>query len=628
MKRLGRLLAIACIFQSSFPQIAMAQESTLDTVTWQPSRLLRAPDSVRLFQKAHQQLRLARQTAETSDTGQALSGLSEYHHTYGNLDSAFYYANRTIAHYEEHAQPLALADAYLQLMALHDEKAEYALALQLVYKALAIYEETQDKRGIARSYIQICNLLYYEQRYSEGVTYCDKAISILEREEDTLSLALGYRFKAANQLFSGDSLEDALASANQSIALYDKLNEKGLPYMAAVNWKGNILKYMERFDEAIATYQANYERSKESGMDRYLISSLANMGHVYLIQKRYAEALPYNLEAISIMEATGKTKNLWENYMHVSDIYEAMGNYPKALEYYQMYANKYAEFQQTIIDRLEAETHAKYEAGQRGAQIVLQDETIDRQRRTQLLYISVAALLIIIVAGMYFTLKNIRKKRKTLALLNAELDSKNTQNELLLKEIHHRVKNNLELVKSLIALQSAQVSDPSSKEALQSSQNRVQSMGILHQKLYQGNKLGSVEMKDYFINLSEGVLDTFGAEDRIHIECAMDRLELDVDTAVPIGLIVNELLTNSLKYGFPEQAKGIIIIELAQQADKTLTLQVQDNGIGKPVGSAPKGTGFGTQLIQLLTQQLNGSIVESASEGHTVTFQFNLTPAA
>lgn len=205
---------------------------------------------------------------------------------------------------------------------------------------------------------------------------------------------------------------------------------------------------------------------------------------------------------------------------------------------------------------------------------------------------------------------------------------KNDENELLLKEIHHRVKNNLEMVKSLIALQSAQLGDPASKEAMMASQNRVQSRGIIHQKLYQANNLGSIEMKDYFMNLGDGILDTFNKENKITIECAMEQLELDVDTAVPIGLIVNELLTNALKYAFPKDAAGIIKISLSQPSSEILNLHVSDNGIGKIIGLTPKGTGFGSQLIKLLTLQLDGKMIEKTDHGTIISFQFNMKRAA
>jgi two-component sensor histidine kinase len=307
--------------------------------------------------------------------------------------------------------------------------------------------------------------------------------------------------------------------------------------------------------------------------------------------------------------------------MHVSNIYSELGDYKNALEYHELYEQGHTEYLNTIIARKDSELQVKYETAQKDLEILDQEAKIAQQRKTQFLYIGIAGLLAVILFGMYFTLKNIRKKRKALSVLNTELDAKNKQNELLLKEIHHRVKNNLEMVKSLIALQSAKLEDGASKEAMLASQNRVQSMGIIHQKLYQGENLGSIEMKDYFINLGEGVLDTFNAEEKVKIECAMDDLNLDVDTAVPIGLIVNELLTNALKYAFPEGAKGQINISLVKE-NNDLLLKVTDNGIGKTEGSKPKGTGFGTQLIQLLTQQLNGTISEDYKNGTAVFFNF------
>jgi two-component sensor histidine kinase len=153
-------------------------------------------------------------------------------------------------------------------------------------------------------------------------------------------------------------------------------------------------------------------------------------------------------------------------------------------------------------------------------------------------------------------------------------------------------------------------------------------MGIIHQKLYQKKNLGSIEMKDYFVNLGEGILDAFNAEEKVKIECAMENLELDIDTAVPIGLIVNELLTNSIKYAFPEKEMGKVEIHLAQPQPGILTLSVSDNGVGKVMGQEPRGTGFGSQLVDLLTRQLNGNMQELTQNGTSTIFKFKITKAA
>jgi two-component sensor histidine kinase len=204
----------------------------------------------------------------------------------------------------------------------------------------------------------------------------------------------------------------------------------------------------------------------------------------------------------------------------------------------------------------------------------------------------------------------------------SELSSKNDENVLLLKEIHHRVKNNLEVVSSLIALQSAQINDPAIQEAMQASQNRVASMGILHQKLYQSEHLAFIEMKNYFMHLTENILDSYSSAGKVEVEFDMEKIDLDIDTAVPIGLIVNELMTNALKYAFPQGQIGKIKLSLLNLGNETLKLIISDNGIGKPLNALPIGTGFGTQLVDLLTKQLGGKLTQNIENGTQITIQF------
>ena len=619
MKRLLLIVVLACVSWSSLPQTSsQTQEDTLKTSASEIIPI--AEDTLQQYGNFKKTIQLSKKNKEFKTLGEAYIGLAQWHEDHTVLDSSIIYLKKAISLYEKQEMTKELAETYLLLVTNYSGTAEYDKGSETVFKALALYEKLGDQQGVAQCYTKICDLLYYSDSYAEGAEYCKKAIAIQEKNGYEEDLALSYRRLAENQLFLGD-LDESLANMNQAINLYKKIGETGPPILACYNGRGNIYKYMERYEEAIEDYNRCYEGAKAIGLERYMMPPTANIGHVYLLQGKYAEALPYNLRAIEIMKRIGNSKNLWENYMHVSNIYSELGDYKNALEYHELYEQGHSEYLNTIIARKDSELQVKYETAQKDLAILDKEAKIAQQRKTQWLYIGIAGLLAVILFGMYFTLKNIRKKRKALVVLNSELDAKNRQNELLLKEIHHRVKNNLEMVKSLIALQSAKLEDGASKEAMLASQNRVQSMGIIHQKLYQGENLGSIEMKDYFINLGEGVLDTFNAEEKVKIECAMDDLNLDVDTAVPIGLIVNELLTNALKYAFPEGAKGQINISLIKE-DDDLLLKVTDNGIGKTEGSKPKGTGFGTQLIQLLTQQLNGTVSEDYNNGTAVFFNF------
>jgi len=612
--------------------LSFAQNPTANTldsiVSWLEAHVKVPEDSLKIGINSRKAIQLSKATENRDALAKSYRFLSFYHKEYSKLDSMLFYLNKAKAIYTKEKNKNDLAETLLELKSYHNLKTEYGTATELSYEALKLFEETNNQKGIARCYAHIGDLLFYENNYNDGISWCNKAIAIQKPLDVKEDLALSYRYKANNQLFSGADLNDALTSINNSIDLYRELGEYGIPMMASLNWRGNIYKYMDLYDEAIADYDANLKMSKQLGLERYLYPSLANIGHVYLMQGNYEAALPYNLEAIEIMKKTGRIRSLWENYMHVSNIYESLGDYKMALDYNKLYAEAYVQLKDNAIVALESGAQAKYETGRKNATIYFQNEKIAQQQRAKVLYIVLAGLLAFILFGLFYYYQKRRKRNEQLLALNSELDSKNKQNELLLKEIHHRVKNNLELVKSLIALQSAQLEDSATKDAMIASQNRVQSMGIIHQKLYQGENLGSIDMKDYFINLGDGILDTFDADEKVKIECAMDQLELDVDTAVPIGLIVNELLTNALKYAFPDGSQGKIEISLSRSNPETLTLKIADNGIGKTGGVSPTGTGFGTQLIQLLTQQLNGKMQEINDNGTAVIFQFKTKHAA
>ena len=631
VRKAGELLCLIFLLGAAFPTSIHGQNrnnpkpSTLD---WIANRINNANDTTQVFIKLHEALHLFQLGKDNEELAQTHKYLSTWHNLYGKMDSAVYYLQLTIPFYEDTQQKDTLAQTYLQLSEYLSSKADYAEAMDAVFKALEIFQEMDNQRGIALCYTGLCDLLYSQYKFEEGNEYCDLAIAIQTQLNVPEDLAITYRRKSANLLFIEGEKENALHVINKAIDIYDDRGETGLLYMACINWRGNILKYLNRFDEAFDDYHSNLKKSEEMGLTRYSLVSLANIGHVYTMQEQYEQAIPYTLQAIEIMKKTGNSKNLWENYMHLSNSYEKLGQFKEALRYNKLHAEAYADFLRSSTERLESELLVKYETEKKQETISRQEAQIAQQRIVQILYISIGGILVLSLFGMLNSIRSIRKKRKALQTLNIQLDAKNRQNELLMKEIHHRVKNNLELVKSLIALQCAQMEDSASKDAMIESQNRVQSMGIIHQKLYQGENPGSIEMKDYFINLSEGILDAFDAEEKVKIECAMDNLELDIDTAVPIGLIVNELLTNSLKYAFPENAQGIVQISLTQPDPGILTLTVSDNGVGKIIGQQPRGTGFGSQLVDLLTRQLNGEMTEITETGTSTKFRFRITKAA
>ncbi len=543
------------------------------------------------------------------------------------LDSASLNFDKALKGYKKVDNQKGQATTLFKIGWVHKRRGEIEPALKVDLDALKLMESIDDKLGIAGAYSRISEDLNKQGRHDEALDYALKTVKL--SEEHKLEVELAYAYTSAGDTYlamglaekSFDYYDKALTQAKAiEFSIFDRIN--------FTNNRANALKRMGNYEEALEEYEKAYTEAEAIDYSNAMYVIIGNLGEVNLLLGNYEAALKYQLQTVELQENEGDVSNLTENYGHVSTIYEKLGNYPAALEFQKKARRMRDSTAKIESDKTMSTLLTQFETEKKDAKINLQTATISQQQKTNTLYTILSGLLAFILFGLFYYYKKRQKKNQELQHLNLALDAKNKQNELLLKEIHHRVKNNLELVKSLLALQSAQMEDSASKEAMLSSQNRVQSMGIIHQKLYQGENLGSIEMKDYFVNLGEGILDAFNADDKVKIECAMDNLELDVDTAVPIGLIVNELLTNALKYAFPKEAKGNILISLSQSTPETLTLKVTDNGIGKQDGLAPKGSGFGTQLVQLLTQQLDGQMQEQQDNGTTLLFQFKTRTAA
>lgn len=528
------------------------------------------------------------------------------------LDSAMLFFNKAMIGYEAIKNQRGQATTAFKIAWVYKRKGENDKALKADLKGLRIMESLDDKPGMAGAYERVSEDLTKQERMKEAMEYALKSIDVCTK--NNLKNEMVYALSAAGSvsILSGKS-KDAFNYFDRALTLAKSLQFDDFSITELYNNRGNALKRLGQYHEAIEDYTATLALAQKTNNPNALEASIANLGEVNLLMGNYKAALPYQLETVHLQEKHNDAANLTENYLHVSTIYEHLSDYKSALEFQKKALHLRDSIASVASDTAMSQMLTRYETEKKEATIVSQQKEIAQQRKLQWLSGSVLVLLsTLLIFGIISYRIRVRRSRL--------LAAKNAENELLLKEIHHRVKNNLEVVSSLLALQSAQINDPNTKDAMQESQNRVQSIGIVHQKLYQGKNLGAIEMKDYFLNLSESVLDSFGAEERIKIELAMENLNVDIDTAVPLGLIVNELLTNALKYAFPEGQHGHVCIKLEKHTNGILHLEVSDNGIGKQ--NEIRGSGFGGQLIALLTRQLGGKMREEIKNGTATIFDF------
>lgn len=183
------------------------------------------------------------------------------------------------------------------------------------------------------------------------------------------------------------------------------------------------------------------------------------------------------------------------------------------------------------------------------------------------------------------------------------------EKEILLQEVHHRVKNNLQVISSILNLQSSYVKDPNTLNILRESQNRIKSMSFIHESLYQTNDFSSIDFSDYILSLSKSLVHSYSINaGLVELKTNFEKVFLNLDQAIPCGLIVNELVSNALKYAFPDHSRGVISMAINEK-EKQVQLMIKDNGIGMPEDfDFDKNDSLGLQLVFTLIEQLDGEV--------------------
>ncbi len=215
--------------------------------------------------------------------------------------------------------------------------------------------------------------------------------------------------------------------------------------------------------------------------------------------------------------------------------------------------------------------------------------------------------------------KNLLHAHHNLYKTKSELEGRIIEKETLLKEVHHRVKNNLQTVSSLLSMQSRNTEDPNVKSLFKSSQNRVISMAMVHEMLYMREDISKIEYKSYVQDLAEYLIRSIkGTSSNITLDIDIPDVKLNIDTAIPLGLLINEAVTNALKYGIVDDSKGEIFIKLRRDSDDEYLLNIGDNGDGFAETITYKNSkSLGLKLIHNLARQLRGSIIRDLTKKGT-----------
>lgn len=226
-------------------------------------------------------------------------------------------------------------------------------------------------------------------------------------------------------------------------------------------------------------------------------------------------------------------------------------------------------------------------------------------------------------SGMRGIIVDISEVRRVQEVLQKSV----TEKELMLKEIHHRVKNNLQIVSSLLNLQASSIRDPVDLALFGESVDRIRSMALIHDRLYKSHDLAGIEFREYIESLVMSLFHLYG-HPNINFRAEVEDVRLSIDTAIPCGLIINELVTNALKHAFPDRRRGMITVSLATRTNGDVELSVADNGVGIPEDvDARNTTSLGLQLVNILTGQLTATLEIRRGKGTTFSIVVPRLPA-
>lgn len=427
---------------------------------------------------------------------------------------------------------------------------------------------------------------------------------------------------------------------------------------------GNSDSALKCFQKARTIFETIHLNNPLSKDDQFVLGLIeGNIGQAYMKLNMYEKAIPLlkkdiqsSLKSNNILNAAVSETELAKCYMNLKQFslskqvldsanfhLKNIDDYKSRLEITKQYANYYDKIgvAQTSIsffnkyitlrDSFEKEQNIKdLITTQVENQISEKEELISENQkkiestnkevqRALLIrnsLITGGVLLIIIIIIITYQLVKAKAQKKLLELKNKQIKTRNRiisksldEKDLLVKEVHHRVKNNLQIVSSLLKLQTLKTTNKDIQGSLNEAQERINSMAILHQLLYKNNQMTRLSFKEYLGNLVNQISSSFTSTNkRITVNVQLVELELDIDTAIPLGLITNEIMSNAFKHAFKGE-EGIIDIELKKQVNDTYSLKISDNGVGIPANFDIENIeSLGLDIVSILSEQINAEL--------------------
>jgi two-component sensor histidine kinase len=526
-----------------------------------------------------------------------------------------------------------LGKAYFLFGDTYKKAGNFTQGREYFLKAIQVLKTRNDSYELGMSYLMLNEGMNINFQSRQDYQNACEALDIFSRMGHRSAIALAYNYLTSfykriwvwnedelRQTINIPARRDTLFQCISAIAFHAKLARDTSMMAEAHLQRADLFRH---FNDKRAIEEFNKaQHLQESRSDvNAVLHTLCHKAAAFMKFHNMRLAVA-NAERAERMLSMMKAKDYWTE-SHVAetcrDVYEAAGMWERAFRSADYLNGLYAFRRSGDRDNLIESFHVKVESEKKEAELLAQKAELEKARiQRQLTWVTVALFILAVITTLIFFV--LYKKNKVISAKNQDL----------VREQNHRVKNNLQVISSLLSLQAQQVEDLPAKQMIDESLLRIESMAVLHRRLYDGKKLAQVDLSEFIPEIIYGVFQTLGVS-TVRLECHIASILLGADKATPVGLIINELATNACKYAFPYTSLPEFRIE-CRETQQGVELKVSDNGPGMPAVNLSADTlktllqthtdTFGVALIQSQVIQLygKGHYIASSNDGRGTTF--------
>ncbi len=503
-------------------------------------------------------------------------------------------------------------------------------ALTQFVNTLELSEKANIPKFKAESWNQIGIIHWKEGKNKDALNSYSKSLELMIAINDSLGIAELY-----NNIGIIHKLEKDYTTAYslyiKSLTIRTKLNNKKGIGQSLFNM-GSLKSEFGLYKEALEYYKKSFLIKNELHDEYGKLSCYLNMGNTHMILDHLDEAinelqtglnLAYNIGAIDFQKSFCR---------EMAFVYEKQHDFEQAYNYHV----KYMAIKDTLINISNntklAELQTKYNISekQRNIESLTLEKKLNTEKYNKEIYfrnslIIIIFLVLIIIAFVLNRDRLLKKTNEQLAVQKTIIEQREKEKELLVREMHHRVKNNLQLTSSLLNLQARKLTDNEAIQSLKQARDRIHAISLIHQKLYSKNDISQINLNEFLPELSSAVLlSNNNQKTSISIQYKIDDIFISLDMAISIGLVVNEAIINSVKHAFIDRNDGLIVIE-AQKEPLFINLYIRDNGIGtKNIENTKDFGGFGFQLLRSFTTKLAAKMLVENNQGTSINIKIPL----